>query len=96
VPTGVGVPRAIETGISRPTGALFVPPDGRRVFVWGVEPDGQLTPYRVVPVEPGPADAASGTLTSSRFEPIRNYVLADEPSLRQNSYTASTLAGGAR
>jgi hypothetical protein len=63
VPTGVGVPRAIETGISRPTGALFVPPNGRRVFVWGVEPDGQLTPYRVVPVESGPADAASRTLT---------------------------------
>jgi len=63
VPTGAGVARTVETGISRPIYALFVPPDGKRAFVQGVEPDGQPTPYRVVPIESGPAVAAIRPLT---------------------------------
>jgi hypothetical protein len=77
VPTRAGLPRTIDTGIFRP--ALFVHPDGKRALVWGVGPDGQLTPNRVVRVESGASVAASRTLTppvgakpASRCRPTRD------------------------
>jgi len=58
VPTGADLPRTIDTGISRVTGALFVPPDGQRALVSGVDREGQIAPYRIVSLDPGaPAEA---------------------------------------
>jgi dipeptidyl aminopeptidase/acylaminoacyl peptidase len=38
LPTGAGQPRTIPTGNLRPLGALFVPPDGKRIALFAAEP----------------------------------------------------------
>jgi eukaryotic-like serine/threonine-protein kinase len=50
VPVGPGMPRRLA-GPAIPIGAIFVPPDGQRVAVWGKEHDGEAARLWMVSLE---------------------------------------------